>query len=270
MLAMIKKSTNLKFPVIAGITLIVLILCLILYFPCPTSSQFFVFRIVLAIAVAGFASIIPGFFRLKYRRIVSAGGALAVFAFIYIINPGTIITEDRCNEPFDITFFLEDSSGNSVIKDSGELILKIGNEKKIESIDKKGSAMFKQIPFNFEDEKVSIQIEADGWQFTNGKTSIDILLDKKNQTIIVERDNSLCCVSGSVRDEESNFLQNVKVNISDIFTTTDKNGRFLIEIPRQLQKTKQKLMAHKENYYLWEADVYPATQREVQIILVKK
>ena len=265
-----KKSPNLIFPAIVGIVFIIIILFLILFFPCPTSSQFFVFRIVLSIAVAGFASIIPGFFRLKYRSIVSAGGALAVFAFIYIFNPGIIITEDRCNQPFDFTIFLQNSIGNSVLKNSGALILQIENDKRIEAIDGKGSATFKQIPFNLKDRNLPLQIEVEGWQFVNGKTAIEIKLQNKSSTVIVERDNSLCCVNGSVRDEENNFLFDVRVSIDDIFTKTDTNGRFLIEIPTEKQKPKQTLIAYKDNYLIWEANVYPATQQEVKIILQKK
>ena len=265
-----KKSPDLIFPAIVGIVFIIIILFLILFFPCPTSSQFFVFRTVLSIAVAGLASIIPGFFRFKYQKVVSAGGALAVFAFIYIFNPGTIITGDRCNQSFDFTIFLQDSIGNSVLKNSGALILQIENDKRIEAIDEKGSATFKQIPFNLKDQKLPLQIEFEGWQFVNGKTAIEIKLQNKSSTVIIERDNSLCCVNGSVRDEEDNFLFDVRVNIDNIFTKTDANGRFLIEIPAEKQKPKKTLIAYKDNYLIWEANVYPATQQEVKIILQKK
>lgn len=263
-------KNNLLLPTIVGIIFMIIILLLILFFPCPTSSQFFVFRIVLSIAVAGFASIIPGFFRLKYKGIITAGGALAVFAFIYTFNPGTIIAEDRCNEPFDYTVFLEDSIGHSIIRVSGILILQIENDKRIETIDEKGSATFKQIPFRLKDKVLPLQLEVNGWQFVNHKTTIGIKLKEKSSTLMVERDNSLCCVKGSVRDEESNFLQGVKVGIGDIFTTTNENGRFSIEIPVYLQKPEQIITASKGNYYIWQDKVYPATKEDVMIILKKK
>lgn len=186
-----KKTPNLIFPAIVGITLIIIILFLILYFPCPTSSQFFIFRIVLAIAVAGFAAIIPGFLRLKYKRILSASGALTVFVLIYIFNPGTITTKDNCNEPFDFTVFLQDSTGNLVLKNSGKLILQIEHDKRIEDIDRKGSVTFRQIPFKLRDKILSLQLEAKGCRFINNKTIINVKLRNKSSTIIVERDRSL-------------------------------------------------------------------------------
>jgi len=141
---------------------------------------------------------------------------------------------------------------------------------RIETIDEKGSATFKQIPFNLKDRNLHLQIEVEGWQFVNGKTAIEIKLQDKSSTVIVERDNSLCCMNGSVRDEENNFLSDVRVNIDDVFTETDENGRFFIEIPPEKQKPKQTLIAYKYNYLIWEADVYPATKQEVKIILQKK
>jgi hypothetical protein len=258
------------FPSIVGIVLIGIILLLVIFFPCPTSSQFFVFRIVLSIAVAGFASIIPGFLRIKYNGIITAGGALAVFVLVYIFNPGTIITENRCNEPFDFTIFLQDSAGNSVLKNSGNLILQIENDKRIESIDEKGSATFKQIPFNLKDGNLTLQLEATGWQFVNGKTAVEIKLQNKSNTVIVKKDNSLCCVSGSVRDEENNLLNDVIVSIGDFADTTRDNGRFLIDISPEKQKPEQTLIAYKANYKIFETFVYPATEQEVKIILHKK
>ena len=73
-------------------------------------------------------------------------------------------------------------------------------------------------------------------------------------------------MNGSVRDEENNFLFDVRVSIDNVFTKTDANGRFLIEIPPEKQKSKQTLIAYKDNYLIWEANVYPATQQEVKII----
>ncbi len=265
-----KKSPNLMFPAIVGIVFIMIILFLILFFPCPTTSQFFVFRMVLSIAAAGFASVIPGFFKFDYAKVVSAGGAIAVFAFVYIFNPGKILTEDRCNQPFDFTVFLEDSTGNSVIKNSGILLLKIENDKRTEAIDEKGSGTFKQIPFFLNDSSLILQLEIEGWQFVNGKKSTEILLQGKSSICVIERDNSLCCVGGSVRDENSNFLQGVKVSIGDVSVITNESGRFSLEIPADKQRDEQILTAYKVEFYIWEDKVYPGTKSEVKIILKRK
>jgi hypothetical protein len=197
-------------------------------------------------------------------------GPLAIFFLIYTLNPGIIIKEDSCNEPFDFSIFLEDSLGNSVLKNEGSLILQIENEKKSELIDNRGSATFKQISFKLRDNTVNLQLDVDGWQFTNDKKITGVKLEGNNQKLIVERDNSLCCVSGSVQDEEHNFLSDVRISIGDEFTFSNNYGRFFIEIPKEKQSETQILVAIKMGYHKWEDNVFPSLKREVSILLIKK
>jgi|SRR5882724_7289004 len=61
--------------------------------PVPAAAMF-IFRVVLALAGAGFAAILPGFLSLqaKFAEVaLQAGGALAVFIVIYRINPPVLI-----------------------------------------------------------------------------------------------------------------------------------------------------------------------------------
>ena len=61
----------------------------------------YIFRVVLALAGAAFAAILPGFLNIetKFAAIaIQAGGALAVFIVIYWINPPSLI-EKRVASP---------------------------------------------------------------------------------------------------------------------------------------------------------------------------
>jgi hypothetical protein len=176
----------------------------------------------------------------------------------------------QSSQAFDYTIFLENSEGKNVLKNSGRLLLRIENDKREAPIDGSGSAIFKQIPAKFAHQPVSLQIEADGWQFENGKKATEIELKGKSTTVIVTPDNSLRFLAGSVRNEQGNFLSGVRISIGNIATHTDEYGRFTLEIPTEMQKPQQTLIAYKENYMVWEADVYPATQQEVKIILKRK
>ena len=90
-----------------------------------------------------------------------------------------------------------------------------------------------------QNDSVSVEIVANGWQFVNGKTSNVIELNGTSEIVKVQPDKSLCCVFGSVRDEAGNFMPEVKVSIEGIFTQTDENGRFSLEIPLEKQKEEQ-------------------------------
>jgi len=55
------------------------------------SQQFFFLRVLSAISAAGVAALVPGFIKVDIksgtRLAVSAGGAMAVFLIIYLVNP---------------------------------------------------------------------------------------------------------------------------------------------------------------------------------------
>jgi hypothetical protein len=80
-----------------GVVFVVTLLVLAIAFPTPTSFQYTVFRIILALAAAGVAAMIPGFIRLKLSPssalAIQAGGAIAVFVIVYFFNPAQLAVE---------------------------------------------------------------------------------------------------------------------------------------------------------------------------------
>ena len=57
--------------------------------PIPTEAMF-IFRVILAVAAAGFAAVLPGFLEIEGKILsftVRAAGSLAVFIVIYRVNP---------------------------------------------------------------------------------------------------------------------------------------------------------------------------------------
>lgn len=145
--------------------------------------------------------------------------------------------------------------------------MRIENDKRTESIDSKGSVNFKQISTSLKNDSVSIEIEAKGWEFFNGKTSETISLNGTSTIVKVQLDNSLCCVFGSVRDEANKYLTKVTVSIEGVFTETDENGRFSLEIPLEKQKEVQTLTVYKQGYKLWEARISPASKKDIKVQL---
>jgi hypothetical protein len=91
------KAQQNTLSLIFGILFLAAILTLVSYFPCPSKVQVNVFKIVLAIAAGACAAIIPGFFDFQYQSMVKAGGALGVFALVFLVNPAGIEQEDNCN-----------------------------------------------------------------------------------------------------------------------------------------------------------------------------
>lgn len=77
-----------------GVIAIIAMVILSIYFPEPTKWQELVFRGCLALGVASVAAEVPGFIKLSARVhgwgsyiTMFAGGALAIFVLIWLVNP---------------------------------------------------------------------------------------------------------------------------------------------------------------------------------------
>ncbi|KQS92851.1 hypothetical protein [Chryseobacterium sp. Leaf394] len=81
-----KKTDFKKWSIILGVIFLLILLAVFILIPCPTSSQKFFFRVLLALAAAAFAATVPGSFKFD-NKIVSASGAIAVFAIVFLLNP---------------------------------------------------------------------------------------------------------------------------------------------------------------------------------------
>ncbi|WP_342148507.1 hypothetical protein [Methylorubrum sp. SB2] len=75
-----------------GCVFVLLMLVLALVVPNPTEFTLFVFRVVLALAAAGIGAVLPGLFEVKLP-LVRAGGALALAAVVYFVNPPTLLRD---------------------------------------------------------------------------------------------------------------------------------------------------------------------------------
>jgi len=91
-----------------GVAFIVTLLVLAIKFPHPTPFQYNVFRIVLSLAAAGEAAVVPGFLSVSINTSIRAGGALAVFVVVFFFNPAELVTSEAEAPPpihdGDVTF----------------------------------------------------------------------------------------------------------------------------------------------------------------------
>ena len=77
---------------IFGVVFVVVMLYINLYVPNPTETQWFTFRVVLALAAAGVGALLPGLLSMTVPPYIRAGGALALFIVVYWFNPPKLVT----------------------------------------------------------------------------------------------------------------------------------------------------------------------------------
>ena len=86
------KATQQWSAFLFGIVFVIVLLTLAILFPNPTAFQYTIFRTVLSLAAAGVAAMIPGIISLSVSKWLRAGGALAVFAAVYLYNPAALVS----------------------------------------------------------------------------------------------------------------------------------------------------------------------------------
>lgn len=74
-----------------GVVFLAAMLTIAIFVPNPSPFASFVFRVVLAMAAAGVAALIPGFLQVNVPPYIRAGGAIAVFVIVYWFNPPQLI-----------------------------------------------------------------------------------------------------------------------------------------------------------------------------------
>lgn len=77
-----------------GVVFIIIMLAITIWIKTPTDFQMLIFRIVISIAVGGIGAVIPGFIIVNVQPYVRAGGGLAVFAVVYLVNPPALVAKD--------------------------------------------------------------------------------------------------------------------------------------------------------------------------------
>jgi energy-coupling factor transporter transmembrane protein EcfT len=83
-------KTQITLAFIFGVVFISLILAIAVFIPQPSLFQYQVFRIVLALAAGGVGAVIPGVLNVNIPKILTAGGALAVFVVVYFYSPAQL------------------------------------------------------------------------------------------------------------------------------------------------------------------------------------
>jgi hypothetical protein len=98
-----------------GVAFLLIMLAIAIFLPKPSRFQFFVFRVVLALAAAGTAAMIPGFLQVQVSKFLRAGGALAVFALVYLYNPASLVSTPEV--PFKSSFHFRNANIKAQVED---------------------------------------------------------------------------------------------------------------------------------------------------------
>ncbi|RYY46621.1 MAG: hypothetical protein EOO06_14125 [Chitinophagaceae bacterium] len=222
------KKQNLL-PVVVGIFCLLIVVVTLLVKGTLTSDQKYFFKILFALGCAGVAAIIPGFFHIKYRNFISAGGALAVFLFVYRYNPVTAA------ERFDYSIYLKDKATEKVIGSQAiQVRLQLANDRPVaEWSERSGGYKFFNIPPEFRGQTINVTMsEGSGWTFADGKSATQLVLQGDYSDMYLSRN---CIIAGTVLKDTAGVKGEEGVSVylqqdPTYQTTTDGKGNFRLNV----------------------------------------
>lgn len=190
-----------------------------------------------------------------------------------IVAIGTIFLWIRsCNEKPQIeqlTVFVTDTLGNSVLENKGRLNIPLGNRSLNETIGVNGRTNFPDITSNNIGDTLKIGLEAPGWEIAN-KSKV-FIFNGKPITLEVKRDESLGTIKGLVRSRNGeDFIADASIYINaDTLIHSNSKGQFKTVLPEKFRVSSTSdyynLTVKKSGYKSKTEIYYPNTTMEVRL-----
>ncbi len=99
------KKKQVTFGMIAGTVLLIVLIVYAWIEECPTDFQGRIFTTILALAAAAFSAAIPGLINVKYRGMITASGAIAVFVIVFLLKPAELSDFAYCQKDISGTIY---------------------------------------------------------------------------------------------------------------------------------------------------------------------
>ena len=177
------------------------------------------------------------------------------------------------SDTFSITVYIIGEKGphDKPLKGAGKVVLHTDYDH-IEDINAKGEATFNGLPVRFRSSPVQLNLvkELNVTYEAFNPDSMYVIGNAKSLHLMV-RLSGLERIKGVVRSEQNLPVPWVKISMAKgVTTVTDEDGRFELDIPKNLQKEEVTLTAFKEGFALLDFNVYPQTGAEAKVILKRK
>ena len=160
------------------------------------------------------------------------GGTLVlggpVVAFLLVVILGFVLVPDLST--FPVTFYVHGPGGpqDIVLRNSGEVFVDLGDERRNVTIGDQGQAYFPAIPSNFRGQEVLASVSAD--QFEPVEANRKYKLDTQAIYIPVRRKSGR--IFGLVESEQPKCVSGAQVQVAGITAPVNpSSGRFELSIP---------------------------------------
>jgi hypothetical protein len=175
------------------------------------------------------------------------------------------------NQPFTATVQVYGWKGlnHTPLQNVGTIELTLGDKVERAEINRRGEAIFKQVPSEYRRRQVRIHL-ADTQGEPYYLLDSVVVLDKKEKTFVETRLEGLDMLQGTIIDSTTEEgLPDATVSVAGMETRTDSLGRFKLNISDEKQEKEQEINVHKEGYGSYRNTIPMMGKHECHIFLHK-
>lgn len=229
----------------------------IILIPVALSSSAFLFGAMKAHAAYN-GKILSGNIELK--------GAVVLF-LIVLIGGFRLVPKDE-NAYFNFKCKIENKIGSPIENSDINLTLSFGQNYDNQSAKEHGVFTFSNIPMEFLEDSVDIQLTSENWRFANNTQKIRLVLHNKNiHPLKLNLKEKCTIIYGKIDTKEYKF-ENLTISLkgtNKIKIQPDNKGYFTIKIPEKIQNEERNILKvfNSANNETIEIDVYPCQKNDI-------
>lgn len=177
-----------------------------------------------------------------------------------------IFGDGSSGELTNVTVFVHSAKNKQdmILRQQGRVIMDVAGERKLEPIDEKGQAHFKNIKTG---EQTRLEVEfSEPYRAAHPDSIYRIKPGESIYLAVVLQ--GLDKIYGTVTWDDQP-LEGVIVSVGDLRDTTDALGHYLLNIPEDQQKKEQQVQFFKEGFQMRSVNFFPQTGQPLDMLMKK-
>jgi hypothetical protein len=167
-----------------------------------------------------------------------------IVAFLLVVILGFVLVKPVMTFPLTVYVHGEGGPQDLVLRNSGDVLLDLGGDRRRQPIGAEGQAFFPAIPPMSRGQEVPIGVESAVFELSDPKQKCH--LDGSSIYLAVRKKAGH--IAGHVQDENGNSLAAAKIDVAGLSKVTDSDGNFEFVIPGDRLQPELDLTASAAGY----------------------
>lgn len=211
-----------------------------------TGNLFYIVLLPMGLAAAGFLfGVVRSYARYSGKQLggmLELGGPIVAFLLVVIL--GFVLVKPVTTFPLTVYVHGEGGPQDLVLRNSGDVLLDLGLDRRRQPIGAEGQAYFPAIPATFRDQEVPIGVQSEGFEVSDPKEKYRL----NGSSIYLMVKKRAGHLSGRVEDDNGNPISGATIHVAGLSTTSDSVGHFEFVIPGDRLKAQLDLQASAAGY----------------------